>query len=200
MKTPENYTKQLKDKNLSEEVIAHVLYSINKRAKNYRDKKKEYANSTYLYSIQNYTHYDEKMNEAYKMKHDILSIYEPIEIHKTTYHNTYKKRIYETDPNYDKISRKNVIKIEYDFQRNQHYKMCHISNKETKFFLYFEISDFKFHMPIREIELEKFRHLLIKKLENNFNTKGRHSTELLSPQFCKKVFLLLQEQTTNSTI
>lgn len=55
-------------------------------------------------------------------------------------------------------------------------------------------------MPIREIELEKFRHLSIKKLANNFNTKGRHSTELLSPQFCKKVFLLLQEQTTNSTI
>lgn len=44
MKTPPQYTKNLKNKIITEEMLINCLYSSNKRAKNYRDKISEYRN------------------------------------------------------------------------------------------------------------------------------------------------------------
>lgn len=42
MKTPAEFTKNLKEKVITEEMLEKALFSVNKRAKNYRDKKREY--------------------------------------------------------------------------------------------------------------------------------------------------------------
>lgn len=41
MKTPTEYTKNLKKKTITEQMLSDCLFSINKRAKNYRDQAKK---------------------------------------------------------------------------------------------------------------------------------------------------------------
>ena len=41
MKTPKEYTKNLKNGIITEDMIVDCLYSVNKRAKNYRDKERQ---------------------------------------------------------------------------------------------------------------------------------------------------------------
>lgn len=52
MKTPKMYSDLLKKKQLTTEMIAECIYSINKRAKNYRDKVREYRKSPHHSHIQ----------------------------------------------------------------------------------------------------------------------------------------------------
>lgn len=42
MRTPKEYTDNLKKKIITENMLLDCLYSVNKRAKNYRDKEREY--------------------------------------------------------------------------------------------------------------------------------------------------------------
>ncbi|HFU4452005.1 TPA: hypothetical protein ACGPAN_002113, partial [Streptococcus suis] len=83
MKTPKEYTKLLKDAKLTEEIIAQCTYSVNKRAKNYRDKIKELKESRYnRYKYQNIEKATEKKEEYYGQKSDLLSVFSPKVIHK----------------------------------------------------------------------------------------------------------------------
>ena len=42
MRTPKRYTDLIKNKKITNQIIAECIYSVNKRAKNYRDKIKDY--------------------------------------------------------------------------------------------------------------------------------------------------------------
>ena len=42
MRTPKEYTDNLKKKIITENMLLDCLYSVNKRAKNYRDKERDY--------------------------------------------------------------------------------------------------------------------------------------------------------------
>ena len=42
MRTPKEYTDNLKKKTITESMLLDCLYSVNKRAKNYRDKERGY--------------------------------------------------------------------------------------------------------------------------------------------------------------
>lgn len=52
MKTPEEYTKNLKKGIITDEMLNQCLYSVNKRAKNYRDRKKGYYGDYQYYSME----------------------------------------------------------------------------------------------------------------------------------------------------
>ena len=47
MKTPKLYNDLINEKKITNEIIAECVYSANKRAKNYRDKIKEYKNGRF---------------------------------------------------------------------------------------------------------------------------------------------------------
>lgn len=47
MKTPKLYNDLINEKKITNEIIAECVYSVNKRAKNYRDKIKEYKNGRF---------------------------------------------------------------------------------------------------------------------------------------------------------
>jgi len=47
MKTPKLYNELINEKKITNEIIAECIYSVNKRAKNYRDKIKEYKNGSF---------------------------------------------------------------------------------------------------------------------------------------------------------
>ena len=61
MRTPKNYTQLVNDKKITNEMIAECIYSVNKRAKNHRDKIRKYKYDRYnRYTVRNIENGDDK--------------------------------------------------------------------------------------------------------------------------------------------
>lgn len=87
MKTSKEYQINLRNKIITENMLYDRLFSLNKRAKNCRDKKNEYWRSEYKWD------YIERMDEYYRQKDFLLkSILKPTLIHKQTTYNYYGDR------------------------------------------------------------------------------------------------------------
>lgn len=86
MKTPKEYRDNLLNHIITKQMLVDCLYSVNKRAKNYRDKEREQRaysrchryvdNSAFIEGAR------EKKLEMYRMKDMLLQILTPICIHK----------------------------------------------------------------------------------------------------------------------
>lgn len=78
MKTPAKYTKNLQQGIITDEMLEMALFSVNKRAKNWRDKKREYRNINRYY--RGYCRYDNSVKAEqeettmYHRKEELLSI------------------------------------------------------------------------------------------------------------------------------
>lgn len=79
MKTPREYTDSLKNGIITDEMIDSALWSVNKRAKNWRDNKRK---SEGYYATQNYNSAFDKEKEMYSRKEKLLSLLKPVCIHK----------------------------------------------------------------------------------------------------------------------
>ena len=53
MKTPTEYNKMIKEGYITKNVLGEVLFSINKRAKNWRDRKRQYKHTIYQKTYEN---------------------------------------------------------------------------------------------------------------------------------------------------
>ena len=106
MRTPKEYTDNLKKKTITESMLLDCLYSVNKRAKNYRDKERGYRQyyrgNRYAYDkYGNIDHCQVMKEEYYSQKEKLLSVLEPTCIHKEFI--GYKRiRIYDYEPEYRK--------------------------------------------------------------------------------------------------
>ncbi|HEM5057522.1 TPA: hypothetical protein U1202_000551 [Streptococcus suis] len=199
MKTPKEYTKLLKNAKLTEEIIAQCTYSVNKRAKNYRDKIKELKESRYnQYKYQNIEKAEEKMAEYYGQKSDLLSVFSPKVIHKQligpetirvySYQKDYKKLLEEknnsiinTNSYYDWENYKEVYFFDYETGREKYL-----------YFLYYEFGGYSFHSPIDELETKDYPKLMVEEINSSFKTRGADITDLLSTPFVKKVIELIK--------
>jgi hypothetical protein len=77
MKTSTEYTKNLKNKIITSDMLYDSIFSLNKRAKNNRDMKNQYSWSRYYWS------YVTKMNEYYRQKDFLIKKFlKPKLIHK----------------------------------------------------------------------------------------------------------------------
>jgi hypothetical protein len=93
MRTPKKYTENLDKGIVTEEMLCDVLYSYNKRAKNWRDKKRQYKNS---YSINSYAWFNnalENEQKYYGYKTEILNLLKPECIHEEILENDYESII-----------------------------------------------------------------------------------------------------------
>ena len=99
MNTPKNFIYNLKNGFITKDTLGFVIYSINKRAKNYRDKEREYRD----YYKRNFYAYDkfgnedrneEKKLDMYKKKQYLLNFLIPIKIHKSEINNRYLYFLY----------------------------------------------------------------------------------------------------------
>ncbi len=112
MKTPKEYTDNIAKRIITSQMLSDCLFSVNKRAKNCRDKAREYRqyyrNNRYVYDKYNTIEkYDDQKEEYYGQKEKLLSILEPVEIHKEFF-DYERKRIYEFDEDYEK-NRNNFV-------------------------------------------------------------------------------------------
>lgn len=194
MKTPKLYADLLKKKQLTNEMIAECIYSVNKRAKNYRDKVREYRKSPYHSHIQdNIDNAIAKKVEYYGMKEGLLKPFAPTVIHKQFVKNT--KRVYSYEEDYQKIlveKESDIIwKSNYfDYERCTKIHFFDYQIENNLYFLYYEIGGFSFHKPTSEAEANN-SGLSIVEIDENFKTYGRKIEDLLSVPFVKKVLNLL---------
>lgn len=85
MKTNQNWVEQIENGIITEEMLWAVTYSVSKRAKNCRDKQREYLDGKYkkhYYYRHDYIGvYKNKKFYYYDMKEDFLSLLKPCEVH-----------------------------------------------------------------------------------------------------------------------
>ena len=198
MRTPKRYTDLIKNKKITNQIIAECIYSVNKRAKNYRDKIED-SNQAGLYKYKeiNNEKAKEQKERYYSMKEDLLLNFSPKLVHKQ-YVGEKRQRVYSYQKNYEKLynEKRNDIVWEnsyYDYDRNKEVDFFDYSLGEKKYlyFLYYEIGEYSFHTPITEERAEKNTELEIKEIDENFQTHGADIVDLLSTQFVQKVIDLL---------
>lgn len=201
MRTPKRYTDLIKNKKITNQIIAECIYSVNKRAKNYRDKIKDYKQAGfYKYKEDNIENAKEQKEKYYSMKDDLLFNFSPKLIHKK-YDGEKIQRVYSYQKNYEKLyneKRNDIVRENsyYDYDKNKEvdffdYKL---GEKKYLYFLYYEIGEYSFHTPISEERAEKNTELEIKEIDENFQTHGADIVDLLSTQFVQKVIDLLDSE------
>ena len=199
MRTPKRYTDLIKNKKITNQIIAECIYSVNKRAKNYRDKIKDYKQGGFnKYKEDNIENAKEQKEKYYSMKEDLLLNFSPKLIHKK-YDGEKIQRVYSYQKNYTKLYNEKINDIikensYYDYDRNKEVDFFDYSLGEKKYlyFLYYEIGEYSFHTPITEERAEKNTELEIKEIDENFQTHGADIVDLLSTQFVQKVIDLLE--------
>lgn len=198
MRTPKKYNDLIKNREITNKIIAECIYSVNKRAKNYRDKIKDYNQAGfYKYKENNIENAKEQKEKYYSMKDDLLLNFSPKLIHKK-YDGEKRQRVYSYQKNYAKLYNEKINDIVwensyYDYDRNKEVDFFDYSLGEKKYlyFLYYEIGEYSFHTPITEERVEKNTQLEIKEIDENFQTHGADIVDLLSTQFVQKVIDLL---------
>ena len=140
MKTPNLYKELINEKKITNEIIAECIYSVNKRAKNYRDKIKEYKNGSFHQHLEsNIEKAEEEMGKCYQLKEEFLKVFTPTLIHKQ-FIGEEKKRVYSYEKNYEKLLKEKTNDI---FWKNSYYDY----DKDM------EIEFFDYHLGTKKISI-----------------------------------------------
>lgn len=191
MKTPKEYTKSLKNHIITEDMFCDCLYSVNKRAKNFRDKAQHYRHNRYYSGY----YQEEDMDRYYGYKDQFLSLLTPVCIHKQDV--SYEtRRVYDYEKDYRKMSNRNIVWQNCYYDRDEDREVW-FYDYETKtkrylYFLYYVVGDKSFHKPISS---PSGYDLPIKPIDDDFMTFGQDTKDLISPQFVLKVLDMLLNQT-----
>ena len=161
MKTPKEFTNNIKNGIVTMNMLGACIYSVNKRAKNYRDNIKElnYYSKKNKYWYDKYDNkgkYEEKMNEYYSIKDELLNFISPIEIHKVIY-----------------------CKDWYDYEYQEW-----TTRSTERYFTFFKCDNYTFHHPIEENEISNYN---LETKEIDLETYGESTEELLSVQCVTKI-------------
>lgn len=92
MRTPKDYTDNIKRGIITKEMLSDCLYSVNKRAKNCRDREREYRGYRHDY-YGNEQKYRQQKEAYYEQKDKMLSLLTPNCIHAETIE--IRQRIYD---------------------------------------------------------------------------------------------------------
>ena len=192
MRTPKEYSENLKNGIITAEMLEACLFSVNKRAKNCRDKIREYRRNRYFTGYEYIEKYDEKKDEYYSMKDHLLTVLKPKCIHKEE--QFHKRRIYDYEKSYKKHLKKgNYIHSNYyfDHERDRYVDFIDIPEREFKYYLFYELGDHSFHTPIPFPIPDEYSRLELKEIDSLI-THGLEFTELVSMQFVRKVLQLIE--------
>lgn len=191
MKTPIKYKEALKNNIITFEMLEQALYSINKRAKNCRDKAQEYYKifdrqyRNYLSPY--YTAYqqqEEKMREYYKYKDFLLeNCLVPECIHLEWLTRSKKRRIFETESDYKRNLQQ---RVDYGWDNGQKYLVVEEEYFAEKYYLFYRTENYSYHRPIDKSLIDQFSNLEIIEI-NDLKTYGKQITDLVSMQFVRQV-------------
>ena len=204
MRTPAAYNNNLKNHIITMQMLVDCLYSSNKRAKNWRDKQSDYfCRRKYCGMYDKYGNEGnarEKKEEYYHQKEVMLSVLNPICIHKEHLRDDYaKERIYDYEDEYWEYKDKGIFihtGSYYDKELRQEVEFGDIIAEVFpvyKYYLFYDVgSSHTFHTPIKEEDVSKYDLPVVE--IDKLDTRGYDIADLLSNQFVKKVIELIMSE------
>lgn len=192
MRTPKEYTDNLKNGIITTAMLNDCLYSMNKRAKNYRDAKQQNYIPKYRASA------EEKEQAYYRKKEILLSLVKPSCIHKemigyeTVRVYDYEKKFAEKYIKallFNEIVHTNSYIDYYSGTQVFFFDRANLSAPKYLYFLYYEIGTMSYHAPIEENDIEKYKakhHIDVQEI-GRLITEGDNYKELISVQFVDNV-------------
>ena len=207
MRTPKEYTENIKKGIITQRMLIDSLYSVNKRAKNCRDKVREYSHylrsTPYVYDKYNYIDtYTEKKEAYYAEKEKLLTVLEPTCIHKE-FIGYERRRIYDYEKDYNKYLKWDAFVWENHFWNDDEMRDVWFGDIELKdkpkynYYLFYDVGDkYTFHTPIKEEVVKKKEEegLKVIPLDGALETFGHEISGLLSCQFVKKMVELVESK------
>lgn len=220
MRTPKEYTKNLENGIITEEMLSDALYSVNKRAKNWRDKKREYKDRIrydryYIDKYGNAEKAEASERQMYEKKELLLSSVKPSCIHRE-FAGFHKDRIYDTEKLFQQkyieaafagricwmnsfVRRDNRYDSYYgdeyeEFlpqQETWFFDRVDFDHPEYRYYLYYHVGAHTFHAPIAESDLDKYKDLQVYMI-STLETYGHERSDLLSMQFVDKMISLIK--------
>lgn len=191
MKTPDEIKRSLKTGVVTPEILALAIYSLNKRAKNMRDKE-------HMLRSRGGDYYDnegkarEKKGEYYRKKEELLRYLQPSEIHHVI--RECSEKIYDHEQEYFSIDEKEVIRegSYYDKYEGEVVRFKVVKRKHVEKYLFYNIGDYSFHTPLNGEE--SGYNLPITEIDD-LTTYGHDITDLLSVQMCDRIISGLRDGT-----
>ena len=160
MRTPTMYTKNLKNHVITTQMLLDCLFSVNKRAKNYRDQERKYRNMRYDY-YDNEEKNRSKKEEYYHKKDLMLSIIEPVCIHREVFERSWRERIYDYEDEYWEFKNEFVYTNGYwDNELKEYVEFGDVirEEKDYRYYLFYDLGgNHTFHTPIDDILLIRSR-------------------------------------------
>ena len=164
MRTPEEYTRNLKNHVITMQMLEDCLFSVNTRASNWRDKEREYRE--YRHDYYDNVSKARCTKEAYYHQKDImLTVLNPVCIHVETYTHCGRERFYDYEEEYwDYLKAKEFV-----------YRGLYWDNDEKR----------EVEFGHYELEIKNIDHII---------SGGFPVSKLLSTQFVSKVVALIESK------
>ena len=198
MRTPTEYSKNLKNHVITMQMLLDCLYSSNKRAKNWRDKEREWRSCRYD-EYDNESKARDKKEGYYQQKETMLSVLKPVCIHKEMIERQYRKRIYDYEDEYEEYLNEDAFFYTGEYWDNDLKEYVQFGdvyvdgNPIYHYYLFYDVgSNHTFHTPINEEDVCLYD--LEVKLINQIYTTGYDIADLLSNQFVTKVVDLIKSK------
>lgn len=198
MRTPREYSENLKRGIVTEEMMGAVLYSANKRAKNWRDKEQEYRHSFHdRYGNEEKTR--SQKEQMYSRKEALLEFLKPVCIHKILLKNN-RERVYSSDEsNYGELLKNcmddgTFLKSGsfWDRKIGQEVEFFDYKVENYEYRPFYECGEYSFHSETMTEEEAEQSDLKIQDI-GDLITKGHEYTDLISLNFVDKVIKALKE-------
>jgi len=204
MEIPKEFLSNMEGRVITEEMLELTLQSINKRAKNCRDKKKEYylkgKKTGYEIDFNTSDKYKEEEREYYLQKVFLLKeLLKPICIHESINEIEKRVRYYNYDPEFiDFQDRAIYCNDYYDKEICEYVEFIDvlIAERIKKHYLFYETTNYSFHIPIEEeeVELEMTNNNINKIIEIDLKTNGQDVLELIPIEFIKEIVKLVESK------
>lgn len=191
MKTPKEYTENIKNHVITADMFSDCLYSVNKRAKNYRDNARAQRSEFGRHAMTEAN--DHNKEKYYAEKDFLLQFLKPVAVHRE-FAGYERRRIYDYEKDYSKYIGQFVWEnCFYDYEKDGEVWFGDIELKDKpkyRYYLYYVLGNHSFHSPCSKEEADLYNELPKKELED-FETFGADTCNLLSCQFVNKLMLEL---------
>ena len=192
MKTPKKFTENLKNRIITKEMLSTALYSVNKRAKNCRDKERSSHNDIYDTKEK----YRLQKEEYYELKDLFLSLLKPDCIHKELFIKRSRVRYYDYECDIYSIPADEIIHRGeyYDKEMREYVEFVDVIEEEEfiNYYLFYDLGEYCFHHPISEDSISLY-DLPVKDIDM-LNTYGKDINDLISVQFVRKLESLIKSK------
>nr|WP_228846493.1 hypothetical protein [Clostridioides sp. ES-S-0173-01]UDN49515.1 hypothetical protein JJJ25_19570 [Clostridioides sp. ES-S-0173-01] len=209
MKTPSRFRYRLEKGIITEEILGMVIFSLNKKAKVYKEKEAEqrmFIDGDYLLEEK----YRCQKEEYYSKKKYLLSLINPTCIHKENIPTSFTVSLddHDFDKNYCEFI-EDVTYFDKDIKDYREKYKVHVKYNINNYYLFYRLDRFCFHEYIAKNEFsdgyvyDVNEDNLINKYKLDIQTVDKifspvvDKEELLSDKFCDKVIYMLENKLAN---